>query len=191
MAKQYTTVENIESYLLIEIDDAFEPEVEQWIEAISLYMDSLANRTLMAGADDVAYKFDGIGGTQLSVADIQSITSVVVDGITIDSDDYYLYPANTAPKSRIVLENKNFLRGRQNVVITGKFGQYADGALPADLTLAATILTAGVVNHGQAKGRKVQSETIGRYSVSYATEKGWNDYERAMHIIRSHRRFSF
>lgn len=191
MAKQYTTVENIESYLLIEIEAAFEPEIVQWIEAISLYMDFLANRTLMAGAVDEIYKFDGIGGSQLSVADIQSITSVVVDGVTIATENYYLYPSNSTPKSRIVLQNTSFINGRQNISITGKFGQYADGALPADLTLAATILTAGVVNHGQAKGRKVQSETIGRYSVSYATEKGWNDYERAMHIVRSHRRFSF
>lgn len=193
MAKAYTTPAKVGSYLgtTIAADDA---NVLAYIEAISLYMDFLANRKLKADEADETLVFDGYNGAQLSVPDIQSITTITIDGSAVDSDAYYLYPANTKPYSRIVLGSGYFYSGRQNVSITGKFGKYAHDEFPADLELAATILTAGVVKAGTpstTSNRAVKSKTIGRFSVTYETEKGWSDYDRAMDIVRSHRRMSF
>lgn len=189
--KTYTDKQTIENYLMKEIDDAFDSQLDEWIDAVSLYMDSLANRKLMAGADDETLKFDGEGGSQFTYPDIQSITTLTVDDIEIESDDYYLYPANSPSKNRIVSEGRSFNRGRQNVQIIGKFGKYADGELANDLKLACTIFVAGIINDTQSSDKKIKSQTVGRYAVSYADEKGWADFERAMDIVKSHRITTF
>jgi hypothetical protein len=42
--KTYTNKENIERYLLLDIDESFNTQINSWIDAMSLYIDKYCNR---------------------------------------------------------------------------------------------------------------------------------------------------
>ncbi len=183
---RYATVENIEDYLLIEIDGSFAEKVEAWIEGVSRMMDTMANRKLVAdelgsGDDPEERYYDGNGCGYLSIEDCVDVQNVEVDDVAID---YELYP-KLPPHRKLI---GSFPSGIQNVHVEGNFGYFS--VLPADIQLACTVITAGIVNESRGVKGKT-SERIGNYQVSYDQDKGIADFERAKAIIESYRLIEF
>jgi 5-enolpyruvylshikimate-3-phosphate synthase len=75
--------------------------------------------------------------------------------------------------------------------VTAKWGF---GSVPADLSFAATVMVAGIINNQNSQdtdNKEVQSETIGRYSVTYKSGSTQaTDYVNAMNILKSYKRYA-
>ncbi len=191
--KGYTSVEEIENYLLITIEDWFIPQIETWIEAIEAYIDKTTGRNFKAKlttGDDFASRFyDGDSTRTLIIDDCTVVNEVTVDETVIDSEEILSYPANRTPKTKLLLKTSRFSRGNQNIEVNGRWGFSDD--VPADITFAATVLVAGIVNYGNDSEGEVKSMTIGRYTVSYSDKKQWQDFEQVQTIIDSYRKQYF
>jgi hypothetical protein len=191
MAKGYTTKSDIEDFMLKTIDTSFDARIAIWIEAIENYIDKLTGRNFVADSAASVKKYDGDNYAQMVVDDFildEAGITVVIDGATIASTDYLLYPANGARKNKVALTAGIFTRGQQNIEITAKWG-YSEEC-PADVRLAATTLVAGVI--GCAPGNKsVRSESIGSYSVSYDSDTGWQSFDNAMKILSAYKKYTF
>jgi hypothetical protein len=163
-----TDITKIEAYLLITIDEEFYPQVEEWIAAVTAYIERYTGRTFTYDpeAEATPKTYDGNDTNQLFIDDAVEITEVKINDTVLDETDYHLYPSNRLPKTRIILPYRNFTSGFQNVTVTAKWG-YGE-AVPADLSFAATVLVAGIINSADTNDNQVESETIGRYSVTYA-----------------------
>jgi len=75
----------------------------------------------------------------------------------------------------------------QNISVTGLKGAYV--TLPTNITVAVSILVAGVVNSStNFTDGEVRSESIGRYSVTFISEDKRRDFVGAMATIKSYRR---
>lgn len=199
---KYTSIQDVENYLLTEIDIGFEPQVEKWIDAVEKFIDKYTGRNFKADATASVKKYDGFNVAEnfrssaksqkeLFIDDCVEVTEVkITDFVTpvVPSTEYLLYPANSLPKRRIKLKHDSsysFVWGEQNIEITAKWGYSVNP--PADIVFAATILVAGIINYG--KGTQiVRTETIGNYSVSYQDELGWQDFERAMDILNQYQK---
>lgn len=195
-AKGYTTKAALENYGLIEIDNSFDDQIDTWIEEIERYIEQFTGRVFIADETATARRFDGNGEDTMLVDDFIDLDSVVIkdtEGTTLDTvpaANIFLYPANTLPKTKITLYNYLFTLGLQNIYITAQWGYSA--AVPSDIRLATTILVTGIINFGKGTNKSnVRSETIGRYSVSYGDEKGWQDFARAINIIESYKKYAF
>jgi len=102
--------------------------------------------------------------------------------------DYYTYPTNSLPKTRIVVPYSYFWQANQNVKVTAKWGYGA--AVPDDLSFAATVMVAGIINTQNSSDSEVQSESIGRYSVTYKTTKQEHDFSHAKEILKLYKRYA-
>ena len=196
MPKGYTTLEQIENYGLVEIDPSFEDQIDTWIEVAEKYIEQFTGRVFIADTVASERRFDGNGVDNMLMDDFVALTSIVINDTegnimdTVPNTNYFLYPANELPKTKIVLYNYLFVRGYQNIFITAKWGYSV--AVPADLQMAATILVSGIIAFGRGKGASdVRSETIGRYSVTYGDEKGWQEFKRAINILESYKKYAF
>jgi len=188
--KGYTNVTTIENYLLTTIDSSFVGQIEQWIEDMEAYIDMKTGRNFIA--DTVATKriFDGSGDGVLLIDDAVEVTEVkigtddpLVVGDSGEDDEYYLYPNNTLPKTRIRLLSGRFPKwGPQGVAVTAKWGYSVN--VPADIRNACTVLVAGIINYSLHAEGEVQSMAIGRYTVTYKNEKQWQDFERLEEIFK-------
>jgi hypothetical protein len=192
--KGYTTVVKIENYLLTSVAPYFHAQVEEWIGVSELYIDKITGKNFIA--DTVASKklYDGLSVSQtfptqssldLQIDDCVSVTALIIDDDTIDTDDYVMYPANSLPKTRIrLLEDagNTFECGEQEVEVTAKWGYSV--AVPSDIEFATTVLTAGIINYSLSAQGEVKAESIGSYSVTYKDEKQWQDLDKAKEIIQ-------
>jgi hypothetical protein len=184
-----TTIEKIEDYSLIDIEESFEPTVQQYIDAVTAYIERYTGRTFTydAEAEATARIYDGTNSGELFIDDAVEITEVKIKDTVLDEDDFVLYPANRLPKTRIILPYKLFTSGNQNITVTAKWG-YGE-TIPADLALAATVMVAGIINTQNQSEGEVQSETIGRYSVTYKTGSSQeHDFQSAKSILKMYRR---
>lgn len=196
MSKLYTTVERVENYVLRDVEDFFEPEVEKWIESTSRLMDSLANRVLVApvfgSGDDFEIKYyDGDGTDEIRIDDCQEIESLAIGdefGDNLEETDEYITRPKIEPFQSIKLKSDVFTKGVQNVKVEGRFGFFNSNV--EDIQFACTVLTAGIIM-SQIKGKQaVSSESIGNYSVSYFSEQASRDYKHALEIIARYRKLS-
>ena len=194
--RQYTTIEKLQNYLLIDIDVAFEAQVTEWIEYMSNYIESQTGLVFIADstASVKIYEVtdggtDTIGDYTAEVVDLQiddcvEVTELSIDDEVVDSADYLIYPANAETKSRIHLTADSglvFTEGEQNIEVTAKWG--ATVAVPQDIEFACTVLTAGIINNNWESDGEVKSVTMGAYNLTFKDNKSVNDYERAMEII--------
>ncbi|MCK5492977.1 MAG: hypothetical protein KAJ14_07695 [Candidatus Omnitrophica bacterium] len=127
--------------------------------------------------ESVSHKlYDGDGTKELLMDDLITFTKIEIldeDGnidYTIDaSDEYYIYPANKTPKTRIILNAFNapvtiFPRGCQNVKVYGTFG-YAE-TVPNAIELVATKLVAGIIGEKNPDiAGEIKEEKLGEYRV--------------------------
>lgn len=187
--KGYTSKTAIENYLLTSIDDTFDAQVESWIGAIETFIERYTDRIFIADEEATERTYDGNGSSSLLVDDFVEIETLTIDDTEVDEEDYLLYPANQENKNRIQLTGSYFTRDYQNVVVEARWAFSEE--CPEDITLAATVLASGIVNFSNDAKGKIRSETIGRYSVSYDNDRGWQDFQRAKDILNSYRKISF
>lgn len=182
--------------MLITIDATFHARVDKWIEDMENYIDGMTGRNFVADAEESDREFDGTGTRKLVIDDAILIGDVALDYETpeelVDEDDLVKYPANYAAKgvpiSLLKMRSGIFPRGSQNIVVSGKWGFSEE--TPGDIEMTATVLVAGIINFAHQSDGEVQSETIGRYSVTYKNDTQWADFERVPEVLKSYRKFS-
>lgn len=188
-----TTREKIESYLLVSIDDDYVEQVEEFIAAVTAYIERFTGRTFAydSGAEATAKLYDGNNTDELSIDDAVEVTQVKIGDDILSTTDFVLYPSNRLPKTRIVLPYRYFTAGNQNVTVTAKWGYGEE--VPEDLSFAATVMVGAIINAQQStsNGGDVQSETIGRYSVTYTSGSTQeHDFSKAKDILKMYRRMT-
>lgn len=188
----YATIEQIEDYLLIDIDAGFESSVDGFIAQAESIINSYTNRNFTPPAENAeatSKLYDGDGSDCLFIDDAISIASVSINGTELDSDSYYLYPANKLPKTKIVLDGSVFTRGKQNIEVEAIWGYKEE--VPADIQFATIVLVGSMIRSSFKQEGDVQSETIGRYSVTYQSNKELKDIERTKDILNLYRKVIF
>lgn len=185
----YTSKTQIENYLLKDIDASFDSQITDWINSVEQYIDNITDRTFEADMNASTRLFMGGKRQKLIIDDCIEITKAEIgdeygDSFT-ETTDYVALPLNTLPKTSIGLKDKNWGVGIHR--ITAKWG-YSENA-PDDITFAATILAAGIVNAQTNTGSKVKSEKIGNYSITYTDQKGLADFDRALEILQMYKRY--
>lgn len=181
----YITEQEIEQYSGIDIPSTMSTLLGEIISGIEKLIEETTGRKFVAPTpdnDETRY-YDGNGLKRLNIDDLRSITSLVVDGVSLVKDvDYYLYPLNAVadgkPYEAIELvqsisgSNRNpragttyiFEEDQRNVVITGKFGYSA--SLPSAIKLASLKIASAIIKENVAR-KELSSESLGEYSVSY------------------------
>lgn len=173
----YTTKAKVENYLNIDIAPSMDAQITEWIAAVKRYIDRYTGTTF-EGVTETRY-FNGNGSNELVIDDFVSISSI--DILKYDSNDveyalvegneqdYLIHPFNDATKYRVILNGNSHINKwpdspRRRIKITGVWG--VAQTVPEDVSLAATMLVAGIIEKG-LKGGTVQSESLGDYSVTY------------------------
>ena len=154
-----------------------------FISSVNKFIDNYCNRVFEQESATTKL-YDGDGTKELLIDDALTLTQIEIldeDGnadytLTFSGNDFYLYPANEIPKTKITINLDNapigiFPSGHQNVKITGTFGDSA--TVPDDISLAATMLVAELVNSSQ--GGSVKQESLGEYSVTFQDIKNSAD----------------
>lgn len=191
MQKEYTTIEAIENYLLITIDEAFQGQVTDWIKAMSSQIDLMCNRSIAPAFtdSDVAieetFLYDGDGSDIIIISDCCDISEVTVDN---DVREFYKYPANKPYASRIKLDGYKFTTGIQNVAVTGI--QAMNTTVPEDIKFACTVLVAGIINNQKKLDKIGTTEKIGAYSITYRDDAQRADFETAKKTLSGYRRIA-
>lgn len=184
-----TTIEKVESYLGTTFDAGTKARVQEFVGAVTAYIERYTGRTFTADEEAAARVYDGDDGVDLYIDDAVEVTEVKIGDDVLDSTDYVLYPSNRLPKTRIILPYGIFTSGNQNITVTAKWG-YGE-AVPDDLSFAATVMVAGIYNSQNSDEKDVQSETIGRYSVTYKTGSSQeHDFSNAMKILKTYKRYA-
>lgn len=201
--KGYTDLETVKNYILQDIDDTFEDQIDDWIAGVERIIDQITGRNFKADSSATARVYDGDDTDKLLIDEAIAVTVVEVGNddyggsfTTVASsgaDRYYLEPNNYAvkglPISAVVLSAREWIAGRQNARITAKWGYSAE--VPADIKLVATVFVAGIINQHRQGGSEIKSETIGNYSVTYNSDKDtntWADFENAKRLLDTYKR---
>ena len=169
----YTTFEKVNNYLEEDLTTK-QTEVEEWIEEITQYINTITGTNFNASQGSKYY--DGNNRQILHIDDFVSVDTVELDGEVIDVE----IPSKS-PITRIRYEDY-FLEGFENVKVTGLIGYSQD--TPKDIERAATIMVAGVIN----KDGDVTRERIGDYQVQYKDKKALADYENALKIVKMYKK---
>jgi len=172
----YTTEQKVKDYLGITSLPSPLTSISAWISSIESFINNYCN-TEFETEPATTKLYDGTGKRFVLVDNLLTLTKVEIlnnDGnvdFTIDAtDEYYLYPANKTPKTRIVIESANapisiFQKGYQNVKVTGTFGH--SSSVPKDVELAATKLVAGIMEEKYVKDvGQIKSERLGEYDIT-------------------------
>lgn len=202
--KGYTSKTRVENYLLIDIDAGFDSQITDWIDEVEAYIDQVTGRNFVAdpeesGGDAGASvrRFDGDGTEKLLIDDCVAVTEVKLsdDSDPLEVEEFVLYPANAQALSRPVPYTMiRMIAGvfpsypPQGISVKARWGYSEE--VPADIRTVATVLLAGIINYSWNADGEVQSETIGRYSVTYKTDKQWKDFERVQGILESYQKYS-
>ena len=198
-AKGYTTKVDVEAYMGKAVPSTATAFIDVWIESVEQMIEKITDRVFKADATASERVYDGQGGVRQKfdefVIDSETTPGVTIKlgeeepRTTVAAGDFRIYPNNQENKNTIDLKSATFNLGNQNVRITAKWGAYK--AVPADIKLAATIIVAGLVNNSSPDKGAMRSESFGAYSVTYATEKGWGDFNNAKQIVAARKRFTF
>jgi hypothetical protein len=190
----YTTEEHVENYALTDIDAGFSTTLTAWISAMSKMMDRRANRTLATGTSSVR-KYDGNGETEMLIDECCNITAITVDGVDVFGKALQ-YPANASNQYKLSFDQDTFSKGRQNVIVTGKFAMNSVSAdtavaeVPDDIRFICTVLVAGIVNNSNNQNDAVKSEKIGNFSVTYNDPNQRKDFMMVKRMLEGYRRIA-
>jgi hypothetical protein len=195
--KGYTSIANIQNYLLTNIDLAFQPKVEKWIESVEAYIDNQTGRNFVADTVASIRSYDGNGLQELLIDDCIEITKLEIkttDGDVILDDlvagtDYFLEPSNELPKQSIRLYGYRFNKGIQNIKVTAKWG-YSEEA-PADIEHSATVLAANIIDFSNQSDGEIQTLNVGSYSVSFRDPAKRDDFERVPEVLDAYKKYDF
>ena len=197
----YTTVGQIQNYLLHTIKDYFKPQVEEWIAQMESFVDKETGRNFIADVAATTKKYQveeqytvTVGRylkviKQLFIKDCIEITELKIDDVVISTDNYLTYPSNSLPITRVKLKDDvsdYFSAGEQNIEVKAKWG-YSE-VCPYDISFATMIFAVGIINFsGQMEG-EIKSEKIGDYHLTYKDQKDWQDFERAKQILQQYKK---
>jgi len=187
-----TTIEQVESYALITVEEFYDPTVQSFIDAVTSYIEKCTGRTFGDADTEASDKlYDGNNTDEMFIDDASEVTDVKIGDDVLASTDYLVYPANRSPKTRIILPYRRFIPGRQNITVTAKWGY---GSVPDDISFATTVMVAGIINNQNSQdtdNKEIQSETIGRYSVTYKSGSSQaQDFLQAKEILKSYKRYA-
>lgn len=197
--KGYTTITQIENYLLTVIALDFQDQVKDWIAIIEKWIENETGRVFIANSVASVRKFQtesfketAIGSyrttpNELFIDECVDIDELKIDGEVIDPNDYLFYPANNLPITRIKLTDDSglvFTEGEQNIEVKAKWGYSV--SCPNDISFATTVFVVGIINYSLSAEGEVKSETIGSYSVTFKEEKQWQDFDRAKEILKNY-----
>jgi hypothetical protein len=186
-----TTKVEVENYLLTAIDPSFDAQFSLWVSVIQEYINSMTNRKVVESDTPVTFKYDGNNSNIIFIDDFRTITEVKVNDTIVDADSDVAKPHDLGYYNQLRKGTTGiWSKGLGNIEVTGKAGMYAEDAIPQDIRFACTVLVAGIVQTSSGENKEIQSETIGRYSVSYKTDAQKVDYKNALEIIKSYRRYS-
>lgn len=172
----YTTKQQVENYLQIDISTDLDTQVDSWIGMAEKYINTYTDRSFEASTE--TKKYAG-GDDSIWVDDLLSVNNVwmVENDATGDAGttelsttDYYLKQgdnANKTPYNKIeISENGNynyFESGQLNIWINGSWG--FSTVVPEDIKMVATKLVASIVKSG--KDGNIKSFSEHDYSVTY------------------------
>lgn len=179
MNREYTTVGEIENYLGINIDENFESQIQQWIEAMSDYVALYTSKEWSVTAS-ITRKYTGNNTRSIPIDEAISVSSVLMDGDDITAD-VEMYPLNSLPIRRLFYSNGIFLKDYGNIAVTGIFG--ASSTIPEDIRFATTVLVSGIILAQTQQEGEIKSEKIGNYSVTYNTEAQRSDYQTVKQVL--------
>ena len=160
----YLVAADIENFLNITLEPAGAALVDDLIEGVSEYADSMCGRTwTKQSTDSITEKFDG-GGSRfvVKISPIKEIVTVKVDGETLAADEFYVYDF-------MVRTDRVTSPGFRNVEMVYKTNA---NNLPADLKMAL-LQWVGQLFKSSTDGGKVASHvSSGPVSIDYATKEG-------------------
>jgi len=173
----YTTKQQVENYLQIDISTDLDTQVASWITMAEQYIDNFTDRHF----EEVSAirKFEGNGEDEMWVDDLLGVTLIFMvendatsdaSTIALATTDYHLKQgddANKTPYNKIQLNENGdydyFREGQLNIWIEGTWGY--SSVVPDDIKMIATKLVASIVKTG--KDGNVKSFTEHDYSVTY------------------------
>ena len=190
MNKLYCSVEDVSNYLLLEIADDFEPQVEQWIQGISAHIEKVTGIDWLADTTANARLFNGNGCNMLNVGNFIG-TPVVEFGDDyaenfVATTNFVTVPFNGNAKTDILMKDEVVPHGTMNVRVTAKWG-YAE-EVPDDIRHACVVLVSGIVLANTNQDGEVESEKIGNYTVKYKSDSHKDDSTLAMATLQSRTR---
>jgi hypothetical protein len=191
MDKQYVTVEEVSKYLLLDIVDSFQDQVDNWIIAMSNQVALMTNREWLAGSAEYPETryFDGKGNAYLRIGE-----AIDIDAVYVGEDygenfvaitDYITYPYSGNLITKLIRKDNAFDRGIKNIKVVGRFG-YGE-TVPEDIKFAVVVMVAGLIMNQTNQDGEIESEKIGNYAVTYKTDEQKNDFNTAKNIIASRR----
>lgn len=181
----YCSKQDVLNYVLLDVQESFEDQIDSWIEISSREIDDLTNRTFIADSVATPRLYDGNNAVKLFIDDFVAMTGLKIDGATITLADVKLYPANTEHKNSLYYEN-GFTRGKQNVEVTAKWG-YSEEP-PEPIKFACVVLTASKILFSSRKN-DIQRERIGNYEIQYMQGKE-ADVERVKMAINKYIKYA-
>lgn len=207
----YTTYEKVlakDATITMDLTD-----VEAVIRAVSSYIDQFCNQKIASDQSVavVPYYFDGSGTESIVFHNALNgspvMNEVALDGsVTVDTYVTF-YPLNAPYKTYAKKTVGKFTDGNGNYSVSGCWlGMYkynwstnpTNHTLPDDITqvctniVVNTIKEGGIVASDNEKSGKISSETMGSYSVSYATDasnisKSVNSVLNATNVLNSYK----
>lgn len=151
------------------------------LNAAAEAVDSYCN-TRFVSTSVTAEQHDGDGGRWLKLRHrpVLSVTSVTIDGATIDSstyevnleEGYLIIPeideTNRDPRVWRSGSTPGWPRGARNIAVTYSYGYSGD--IPPDVVAATSMIAAALYQENQRRG--IQSEQAGPYSATYLQQAG-------------------
>ena len=174
------TIQELQNYLLTEIDSSFTGQVNTWINQMSKYIETETGQEFAEQAEASERVFDGNSKRELLVDKFYELDLVTYKDTPIE---VLAYPANKTPQWKLYSEQR-FPYGRQNIVVNAKWGY---GGAPDDIAFACLIFTAGIIQKQVISKNDKASEKIGDYQVSYTTEAQRDDFNRAMETVKNYK----
>lgn len=199
--KGYTSISEIENYLLTTIDEDFKSQVNGWIEIMENYVDSKTGRNFKADTEASDRYFNGNGKSNLLIDECVEVEEVSrgtdFDTITaLTADDYFTFPyvlkasdGKDIPIRKLISRCYSWYKGIKNIKVKAKWGYSV--AVPDEIAFATMIFVCGIINYSLNADGEVSSKTIGRYTVTFKEEKQWQDFDRANEILKMYKKHTF
>jgi len=194
MPKGYCTKNDIERYMLVDIDSSFNTQINDWIGVVENMIDNFTGRKFIADTTYSKKIYDGDGTDILLIDDFVALQKIEMGDPAdvkdlIPATDYHTYPNNKLPQYKIIYDSI-FSLDEQNIDVYAKWGYSV--ACPADIKLAATILASLIIENAWESQDETENESIGTYSITYNKSSNNDDkFNQAMNILKYYRKINF